>query len=226
MVRVAFSAVELGSSHFRWVLSLLKRHGECLFSGLSPCDCGPLRDHILPPWAIYAVSKVRKRIHTNTNIYKYNYEVFLFDVGGGRQPVKHHFWWPCPAGLMSPSLFDSDVQQLLYSLSYSMSSVGLLLTASLLAPFHLHHTLFSQIVPVADTHPLLVFVNPKSGGKQGERYPVLSAVRRCFLNMATVFLMAFVVSLQSAQEISVPTEPSPSVQPVKWRSCPWVRLPC
>uniref|UniRef100_A0A671YPC1 Diacylglycerol kinase n=1 Tax=Sparus aurata TaxID=8175 RepID=A0A671YPC1_SPAAU len=58
------------------------RHDECLLSGLATCDCGPLRDHILPPWAIYAVSK---------------------------------------------------------------------------------------IVPIPDTHPLLVFVNPKSGGKQGER---------------------------------------------------------
>uniref|UniRef100_A0A671YID2 Diacylglycerol kinase n=1 Tax=Sparus aurata TaxID=8175 RepID=A0A671YID2_SPAAU len=62
------------------------RHDECLLSGLATCDCGPLRDHILPPWAIYAVSKHAMRI-----------------------------------------------------------------------------------VPIPDTHPLLVFVNPKSGGKQGER---------------------------------------------------------
>lgn len=41
------------------VLSLSKRHDECLYSGISTCSCGPFRDHILPPWAIYAVSKVK-----------------------------------------------------------------------------------------------------------------------------------------------------------------------
>uniref|UniRef100_A0A665VT75 Diacylglycerol kinase n=1 Tax=Echeneis naucrates TaxID=173247 RepID=A0A665VT75_ECHNA len=76
----------LAGRHCVWCQEM--RHDECL-SGLPSCDCGPLRDHILPPWAIYSVSKS-----------------WMF---------------------------------------------------------------FSQIVPVADTHPLLVFVNPKSGGKQGER---------------------------------------------------------
>ncbi|XP_041809041.1 diacylglycerol kinase, alpha b [Chelmon rostratus] len=75
------------------------RHDECIFTGLSSCDCGPLRDHILPPWAIYAVSKEE--------------DTSLLNV--------------TPDG----------------------------------------HVL--QILPIPDTHPLLVFVNPKSGGKQGER---------------------------------------------------------
>ncbi|OXB53258.1 hypothetical protein ASZ78_013614 [Callipepla squamata] len=60
----------------------LKIHEECLHAVPSTCDCGLLRDHILPPSAIY------------------------------------------PVVLVSP---------------------------------------------VPDTHPLLVFVNPKSGGKQGKR---------------------------------------------------------
>ncbi|XP_070790870.1 diacylglycerol kinase alpha isoform X4 [Pituophis catenifer annectens] len=59
-------------------------HDECLPLMTSTCDCGNLRDHILPPSAIYPVVLVR-------------------------------------------------------------------------------------IIPLPDTHPLLVFVNPKSGGKQGER---------------------------------------------------------
>ncbi|KAJ0023701.1 hypothetical protein NQD34_003600 [Periophthalmus magnuspinnatus] len=74
------------------------RHDECVVIGIKLCDCGPLKDHILPPWAICAVSK------------------------------------------------DEDTSLL------NVTPDG--------------HNL--QIVPIKDTHPLLVFVNPKSGGKQGE----------------------------------------------------------
>uniref|UniRef100_A0A671N2W2 Diacylglycerol kinase n=1 Tax=Sinocyclocheilus anshuiensis TaxID=1608454 RepID=A0A671N2W2_9TELE len=63
------------------------RHDECATQEPFECDCGPFRDHILPPWAIYPVIKVMQ----------------------------------------------------------------------------------IKINPIPDTHPLLVFVNPKSGGKQGER---------------------------------------------------------
>nr|XP_057911838.1 diacylglycerol kinase, alpha b isoform X3 [Doryrhamphus excisus] len=75
------------------------RHDECVLSALSTCDCGPLKDHILPPWAIYADSKEQ--------------DTSLLNV--------------TPDG----------------------------------------HIL--QVVAVPDSHPLLVFVNPKSGGKQGQR---------------------------------------------------------
>uniref|UniRef100_A0A3P8UZA3 Diacylglycerol kinase n=1 Tax=Cynoglossus semilaevis TaxID=244447 RepID=A0A3P8UZA3_CYNSE len=74
------------------------RHEDCLLSDPT-CDCGPLKDHIMPPWAVYAVSKEE--------------DTSLLNV--------------TPDG----------------------------------------HIL--QCAPVSDAHPLLVFVNPKSGGKQGEK---------------------------------------------------------
>uniref|UniRef100_A0A8C7GVR4 Diacylglycerol kinase n=1 Tax=Oncorhynchus kisutch TaxID=8019 RepID=A0A8C7GVR4_ONCKI len=89
----------LAGKHCVWCQQM--RHDDCVNFGSSSCDCGSLRDHILPPWAIYSSSKVTSN-------------AFLF------------------------------VMDLLLSL---------LLT----------------IAPIPDTHPLLVFVNPKSGGKQGER---------------------------------------------------------
>uniref|UniRef100_A0A6Q2ZL46 Diacylglycerol kinase n=1 Tax=Esox lucius TaxID=8010 RepID=A0A6Q2ZL46_ESOLU len=77
------------------------RHDDCVNFGSSSCDCGSLRDHILPPWAIYSMSK------------------------SCLQPL-------CCA-------------------DWCMACIPLF------------------IAPVPGTHPLLVFVNPKSGGKQGER---------------------------------------------------------
>uniref|UniRef100_A0A8C2H925 Diacylglycerol kinase n=1 Tax=Cyprinus carpio TaxID=7962 RepID=A0A8C2H925_CYPCA len=75
------------------------RHDECATLEPFECDCGPFRDHILPPWAIYPIIKMlNDGGETNTQL-------------------------PIP----------------------------------------------KQINPIPNTHPLLVFVNPKSGGKQGER---------------------------------------------------------
>uniref|UniRef100_A0A672IQY0 Diacylglycerol kinase n=1 Tax=Salarias fasciatus TaxID=181472 RepID=A0A672IQY0_SALFA len=72
--------------------STMTRHDECAEQEPTQCTCGPLRDHILPPWAIYPVIKVQ--IHPGARV---------------------------------------------------------------------------QYKQMPNTHPLLVFVNPKSGGKQGER---------------------------------------------------------
>lgn len=86
----------LGGRHCVWCHEI--RHDDCVVVGIKLCDCGPLKDHILPPWAIHPVSK------------------------------------------------DEDSSLL------NVTADGNNL----------------QIVPIKGTHPLLVFVNPKSGGKQGE----------------------------------------------------------
>ncbi|KAM9444984.1 diacylglycerol kinase, alpha a isoform 1-T2 [Clarias gariepinus] len=83
------------------------RHNECANQEPTECNCGPMRDHILPPWAIYPVIKDRQNC-----------------VKNGADDTE-----------------------------YNTTPDGQVL----------------QVIPIPNTHPLLVFVNPKSGGKQGER---------------------------------------------------------
>ncbi|XP_053907433.1 LOW QUALITY PROTEIN: diacylglycerol kinase alpha [Cuculus canorus] len=93
----------------RCVWCHLKIHEECQPLVPSACDCGVLRDHILPPASICPVLLERQE-------------------DSQRDGTDD-----------TPQLFTTPEGQAL------------------------------RISPVPDTHPLLVFVNPKSGGKQGER---------------------------------------------------------
>ncbi|XP_070536475.1 diacylglycerol kinase beta-like isoform X4 [Ptychodera flava] len=130
--------------HCRWCQITL--HNKCASHMKPECNLGELRDHVLPPTAVCPAVLVRAR---NAHLQKLNNNAISTTTIPSHPEERRSTLTPREVTEST----ESGVKKTTVTRTDSMSIEGQGL----------------QITPLPGTHPLVIFINPKSGGKQGAR---------------------------------------------------------